>query len=144
MFAAEVRGVAVPVLAAISHVTVAAVRLRPTPTSMVRRSPSAGNSAKPASTAPSAAPIVLTAYNQPASAAARRAPRTIQREAIGKVAPIAAAGAASRNRLDANRRRGNVTLGLPSAYARASQGRTTASSSGSASASVAMAISMIA
>ena len=75
--------------------------------------PNAGIRKKPASNAPAAAPTVFAAYNTPASLAACEARRTVQREAIGNVAPMAAAGATSRSVLETNRRVANIAPPFP-------------------------------
>src|SRR5688572_8989503 len=98
-----------------AHAPPAATRLSATPTKVVPRSPSAGINAKPAITAPAAAPSVLAAYSPPASWAAVDAVRTIQREAIGKVAPMQAAGTHRSNTLVARRTNANVAPPCPSA-----------------------------
>ena len=126
---------------AISQATPAEQRFKATPTNMVSRNPNEGRSTNPARTAPSAAPMVLTVYSRPTLTAARVAPGIIHREAMGKVAPMAAAGSASKNRLEATRNKVNVTPGLPSAYAITSRGWRAASSRGTRSARIAIAAS---
>ncbi len=64
--------------------------------------------------APAAAPRVLAAYKPPASRAAVDAVRTIHREAIGKVAPMHAAGTLSSNTLVDSRTNANNASPLPS------------------------------
>jgi hypothetical protein len=103
--------------------------------------PSAGINEKPARIAPAAAPSVLAAYSAPASCAAVDAMRTIHLEAIGKVAPMHAAGTHSRSTLITSRSSAKDPPPAPSAYDAASSGRTAMSANGISSARIAMAIS---
>jgi hypothetical protein len=70
--------------------------------------------------------------------------RAYQSVAIGKVAPIAAAGTPRSARLMATRTSANRTGAVPSAYAHASAGNVAASASGRSSALIATTISRIA
>src|SRR5262245_47435757 len=88
---------------AIRHAPAAAAAFKRTPTQVVPLNPNAGRSTNPAASAPIAAPVVFAAYITPASRAAARALWMNQRDAVGKVAPIAAAGIASSSRLAATR-----------------------------------------
>src|SRR6516165_9706943 len=81
--------------AASHNAPAAAPAFSATPTRVVPRKPSRGINQNPAASAPAAAPAVFAAYRRPASAAVREN----QLAAIGKVAPMAAAGAPSRTRL---------------------------------------------
>ena len=103
--------------------------------------PSAGINEKPARIAPAAAPSVLAAYNAPASCAAVDDMRTIHRDAIGKVAPMHAAGTHSKPTLITSLSNAKVPPPAPSAYDEASSGRTAISANGISNASSAMAIS---
>src|SRR5437879_2659670 len=95
-----------------------------TPAQVVARKPTAGMSQKPAAMAPAAAPVVLAAYRTPADASRRNRlrlspgsdPEDNQTAAIGKVAPIATAGAPTRRRLTAMRTNANRAGAVPSAY----------------------------
>src|SRR6478672_9286837 len=101
--------------------------LSPTPTQVVPRRPSVGMSQKPAASAPSAAPAVFDAYSDPApeKEAWLWSCDASQPAAIGKVAPIAAAGTPR-----SARRAGAA----PSAYAHARAGIALVNASGSRSA----------
>src|SRR5262245_38469180 len=99
--------------------------------------PIAGMRKKPAATAPRAAPAVFAAYKPPASAA----PVEYHAAAMGKVAPIAAAGSPIRTRLVATRAIANRIGAPPSAYDHRSAGTHAARSIGRTTAIAAMAIS---
>src|SRR4051812_6828147 len=87
------------------HAPPATTRFRLTPTHVVARKPSVGTRKNPAPIAPTAAPAVLAAYSTAAGFPLRAddAEPANQAAAIGKVAPIAAAGTPTRNRLIATR-----------------------------------------
>src|SRR5438105_749630 len=100
-----------------SHIApVAATTFSATPTHVVPRRPRAGMSQKPAPIAPSAAPAVFVAYSVPVSPASA----AYQPAAMGKVAPIAAAGMPRSARLVATRIIAKRAGAVPSAYAHAS------------------------
>jgi hypothetical protein len=86
---------------------------------VVERMPITGSSQNPAAIAPAAAPAVFAAYRNPAALAALRSDRppepANQAAAMGKVAPIAAAGRVSRPRLSATRMAANRAGPFPSA-----------------------------
>src|SRR5687768_16619911 len=107
---------------AMSHAPAAATTFNVMPTYVVPLTPSAGINEKPAKIAPAAAPSVFAAYNAPASCAAVDAMRTIQRDAIGNVAPIHAAGTQSKPTLITSRSKAKVPPPAPSAYDAASNG----------------------
>src|SRR5262249_16661968 len=99
----------------------AAVTFNPTPTQVVPCRPSVGTSQKPAASAPSAAPAVFDAYRYPAPEKDARplSYDASQPAAIGKVAPIAAAGTPRSARLMTTRTMAKRAGAAPSAYAHA-------------------------
>jgi hypothetical protein len=123
-FSATSAGSAVSDFAPSHNAPAAAATFSPTPTQVVPRRPSVGTSQKPAASAPSAAPAVFDAYSDPVP---EKEARSLSRDAsqaaaIGKVAPIAAAGMPRSARLITTRTIAKRAGAAPSAYAQARSG----------------------